>query len=251
MQAISEAIKATQAGNKRGDAENHGFNDNAFNRRNKFDGQTWHERSNERKLALKRTSVEAFLLLEKMEGQSGPVDLETGSSRRRPPQCGRPGVGEDIYESLSLLLEGDTFAVARGAPDMHGIELWRRVCQRCNPSTPASALNGLMRVMAPAHVQHRKDLLQNMDERHVLVETLRKDNGEEYSENTSIAAFVQMSPLEVRNFVGQSIDGGGGTTRCAIGSKPSRPTASRWRRRLWVRDMLLAYRPFEGDTLLV
>lgn len=113
----------------------------------------------------------------------------------------------EVYDSLSLILTGDAFAIAWGAPDMNGLEPWRRVCQRYNPSTPASAVNALMRVMAPGRVTRHKDLPHKMDEWHILPGALRKDHGEDLSDNMQIATLLQTSPLHVRDLTGQSIDG--------------------------------------------
>lgn len=62
--------------------------------------------------------------------------------------------------------------------DMKGVESWKREYQRHNPSTLASALTPLMRVMAPGRVKHHLELLQNMDDWHVQRKALRKDHGE-------------------------------------------------------------------------
>lgn len=71
-----------------------------------------------------------------------------------------------------MILKGDTFAIARGAPDMNGVGLWRHVYQRGDPCRPAPAMNAMIRAMAPGHVEHHKGMLQMMDEWHLLSEAL-------------------------------------------------------------------------------
>lgn len=83
----------------------------------------------------------------------------------------------------------EIFTIARNAPDMNGLESWRRVHKRYNVPTPASALTALMRVIAPGQVKHHKEFCDWC----VVLEALRKDHGEELTEDMNISAMVQMT----------------------------------------------------------
>lgn len=118
------------------------FNDKVFGRFDKFDGRV------------------AFWRLERTDSQPHQVIFDEVELDEELGDMDVHRWATEVCDSLSLILQGDVFAIARGAPDMSGVESWRRGYHRCNPSVPAPAMNALMRVMALGRVKHHEDLLQ-------------------------------------------------------------------------------------------
>lgn len=119
--------------------------------------------------------------------------------------------GVDVQElpaeidTLSMIFNGDAFAIARSALDMSRLECWWRVSKRYNTSTPVSALNALMRIMALGRLKDHTDLLQWTSGTSCW-RRFRRTTGD-VAKTTKIAASLQVFPLDVADLVGQSTDG--------------------------------------------
>lgn len=127
MQAIGEAVKAAQAGNNGSDSGNRGVNDKVMRGLGKFDGQNWKECSHHFKTTLKRASRKGDYLFEKPESQPHQVDFDDIEFDDEIEYADAHKWATDIYDALSLVLKGDAFAIAQGAPEMNGVKSWRRV----------------------------------------------------------------------------------------------------------------------------
>lgn len=79
-------------------------------------------------------------MLEKTESQIHPVGFDDIELAEDIEDTDVHKWATELYDVLSLLLRCDAFAIARGAPDMSGVESLRRVCKRHSPSIPSSAL---------------------------------------------------------------------------------------------------------------
>lgn len=102
------------------------------------------------------------------------------------------------------LVKDELFMAVWGMGDMNGLQAWRR---KYNPSTPAIALTGSMRVTPPGRVKNQRKLAAMMDELHTRVEAFRSYHAEDFSENMRIAALLQMLPLDMRHLACHSLGG--------------------------------------------
>lgn len=144
-QMMGEMVRAAQAGLKGPGGVTRGFNDKVFSRLGKFDRAAGRSRRRDRR----------------------------GVPGHRCPQAGDRGAQLCVHHLEVRYL--------RDREGVQGVS-WRRACQRQNPPAPASALTSLMRAIAPGRVQHQRDLPQNMEELHVLLEALRKGHREYLSD---------------------------------------------------------------------
>mgnify|MGYP002806976583 CR=1 FL=1 len=114
-------------------------------------------------MALKTTSPDANSLVEKAERETGQVtiadiELEDGFTN---VDVGRISTG--LFDVLAMLVKGEAFAVVRGVLEMNGLEAWRRLKSKHSPTTPATALMAVIRVMSPTKVKLLKDLPTAME----------------------------------------------------------------------------------------
>ena len=205
--AVRAAMGVAQGGQGGpGRREYQSITEKSFKRLDKFDGTNSKEWSLQFKVALRASSRDAYGMLNRTEKQSNAVNLDVLGEDDELVGIAVERTAAELYDALTMLLKGEPFTVARGVADMNGVEAWRRIYQKYNPSTPAAALTALMHVMAPGRVKHQKDLAARIEDWQVQVDNLAKDHGEVLSENMKIAALLQMVPLDVRDVICQTVD---------------------------------------------
>lgn len=91
-----------------------GSTDKVFSRLDKVDIQNRREWSGEFKVALKRASREAHWFLEETESQPQAEDMEDAEVEEDFQEVGIQKWAAEVYDSLSMLLKGDTFVTAGG-----------------------------------------------------------------------------------------------------------------------------------------
>ena len=176
-----------------------------FRRLDKFDGTGWKSWSYQFKVIVNSVSAEVHRILERVETSDAEVQLDDLEEDGDVEGIERKLAS--LYNVIIQLVKDEPFMIARGVGNMNGAEAWRRIAQKYSPSTPATALTDLMKVMAPGRVKHQKELAAKMEEWQVRVNALRRDHGEELSEKMRIAALLQMLPLDIRDLICQSLDG--------------------------------------------
>ena len=161
------------------------------------------------KVALKSTSPDAHRLVERAERETGQVaitdiELEDGFT---DVDVGR--ISTELFDVLAMLVKGEAFAVVRGVLEMNGLEAWRRLKSKYSPTTPATALMAVIRVMSPTKVKLLKDLTTAMETWQNQVGSQDKDHNERLSNRMKVAAFLQLCPGDVQDIVFQKRGGDG------------------------------------------
>ena len=140
------------------------MSEKTFRRLEKFDGSGWKEWSCQFKTALRAGSIDAYRLVCEVERYTSAVNVDELELKEDIVDISVARRSAELYDAMTTLLKGEPFTVARGVADLNGLEAWRRIYQKYNPSTPASAMTALMRVMAPGRVKHQRELVTRVEE---------------------------------------------------------------------------------------
>ena len=180
------------------------INEKAFKRVRDFSGDNWKEWAFQFKVAMKNTSYDAYKLMNVVERNSTEVNL--ASLHEIEVDTDVTSIATEIFEVLALMAKGEAFTVVRGVADMNGLEAWRRLVAKYSPTTPATALAAVIRVMNPQRVKHVRELAAAMEAWENQLNTLEKDHDERLSDRMKVAAFLQLCPGDIQDVIFQNAD---------------------------------------------
>jgi hypothetical protein len=204
--AVQAALAGVTAGRSPGGQGGGGqgrIHEKSFKRVRDFEGPNWMEFAFQFKIALKGSSVEAWKLLESVERKTTKIDLDDLEMEEEWVGVSVAKVASELFEVMAMLLKGEPLNVLRGVGDLNGLEAWRRIVAKYNPTTPATALVAMTAVMCPKRVKNARDLNSAIEEWEIQVGTLEKDHEEVLSVRMKVAAFLQLCPPDIQDFVFQ------------------------------------------------
>jgi hypothetical protein len=107
----------------------------------------------------------------------------------------------EMFEVLGVKLVGKAFLLLQSVADGNGFELWRRLREDANPTTPMGMLRSIMDVMVCKRVTDMKMVMEALTKWEVKVMAVERDHKEKVSPNIKVAVAIAMCPLGVQESI--------------------------------------------------
>ena len=113
---------------------------------------------------------------------------------------------QQLCAVLQTICEKEAFTIVRAAGKGNGLEAWRRLCKRCDPSTGGRSRALLRSVLSPSRVGRVEDLsaaVESWEEQVRLYEQRRKPDGSRptLDEDIKVAILESICPVEVEKHI--------------------------------------------------
>jgi hypothetical protein len=111
-----------------------------------------------------------------------------------------------VYNRLITLLSGSALIIHQTVPDENGLEVWRLLSKRYNPTTPMRGIQLMLRVMNPGKVPKGQDVQTFINRWEGYIASLERDYKEDVSDRMKIGILIRMVPDDLQDIILQHAD---------------------------------------------
>lgn len=133
------------------------------------------------KCAVKHASTDNYRIMAATEMGTPKVSLEDAQTLVEMSAEDVDMISSNLCDVFAQVMKGGSFTLVRGVGNANGIEAWRRIHQNASPSTQATALADLMRVMFLGRAKQHRKLLTRIEKWGIRVDAPSRDQGENCS----------------------------------------------------------------------
>ena len=113
---------------------------------------------------------------------------------------------KELFDILGVKLQGPAFSIHKLVKNGNGFEVWRMLRMEAKPNTPISALKAVMEVVETKRIVNLKDIMPEMTEWEVKVQTCLTGHGEKISDLIQIAVATSKCPLNIQDVISQNAE---------------------------------------------
>ena len=183
-----------------------GLDERRFRELGTFDGkdEEWKEFALKFRANVKESNVKIYEAMKWAEAQTDEI-LEDVIADEFGEDAGAK-YATAVYNRLIHHLKGPALTIHQGVVNENGLEAWRALTKRYNPTTPMRGLELMLKVVVPGKAKKGEDVQTRINKWEGHLNALKRDYNENVSDMMKIGILINMMPDDLQDHVLQHAD---------------------------------------------
>ena len=183
-----------------------GPSDKIFRDIGKFGGEegAWAEWALKFRTTVKEYDAGLFQALEMAGDSEVEIDMTEVAESNIMDRCVEKSAM--LYNRFVHLLSGPALTLHQSVVGENGLEVWRLLKRRYDPTTTLRNLHLWLKIMNPGKVKKSQDFLAQVNRWEVWVNMLKRDYGQEVAETARVGLLILIAPDELQGTVLEHAD---------------------------------------------